>query len=1160
MSPEASPPTTDLPLLVGRYRLLDKLGEGGMGAVFRAQDTKLDRSVAVKLLPAGTAHDQGAVARFGREAKALAHLAHPGIIQAHDSGQDNGRHFLVMEMVEGRSLAKLLSDQGGLAPTRAADYVHQAALALDHAHRHGLVHRDVKPSNLLVTGEGRVKLLDLGLARFLQDQVGDGTLTREGTGLGTPDYAAPEQFRDAHKADTRSDIYALGCTLYHLIAGRVPFPGSSLSEKLLAHERHEPPLLEELCPQMPVGLALVARRMMAKRPADRFASMAEVAAALTPFVAGSSTSCREIRNTATWTGAQLVTMAELPGRRRRVRQAAVAVAGLVVAVTVLGLGFALGWFGPDEGELAQGAGAALEPGKAAPMPGDGGKSPGPGALAKVQGPHDPNVLTVAQKPGAAQFQTITAALDAVKPGQMIRVLDGEVYRERLSITRASIHNGITLEAPGGAVLETTTSGSVLIDIAGVQGVTLRSLRLRASSAERCTLVVASGNYAGLRLEGLEMSFEGNGSNNSGAELLAAASASADQDPVIVQGCRFRGLSIGVRVGTENSDDSIARLAVRDGLFTDCAIGVVVKGRARAIQVVGNRFWGARFAALQLQYIAPDSEQILLANNTCFEGNAALRLWDRAVNGKDVQVRNNLVLGAKLPDMIYLETDDPDTARGHGDGRAVAAAYDFGHNWREGRAPTGRAARPWVRPDPKKGDDYKGEIDGVKRKPGSPDFLRPDVDSPLATAGAGNVDPRLPRYVGALPPEGTEPWDWDRAWRMPKGARLLTVSLTEGDQAGYETIGQALKEARPWDTIRVLDGGTYEEQVALKDRKMLEGITLEAVKGATLQLPTRALYLLTIADVPRVRLAGFKLTNRAGAVAEADAARALVVVSGKVPGVTLTHLELVPRSPLLGIVAQNVAATPAEPLRIDGCVVRPACPESNDGIIIAGNIEREPTTSVCIRGNRISRCFRGINVRGTLHDVHVTGNLMTKCKACGLQLEDLASASRGLLIANNTAFDCLTPFRIWFKLPQDEPKAGQVEVANNLIFASAASDLGYILSPGLGKDPEPGDGKALLKLWRFHHNCRDYSGPNSAFHLPVGAAETRFQLGDVLGADPADLDRVRPGKDSPLAVQGAGTVDGSLPAYIGALPREGEPPWDWDRTWLARVPTRTGATK
>jgi serine/threonine protein kinase len=336
MSPDVPTPdvqaTTAVPLLAGRYHVLDKLGQGGMGAVFHARDAKLDRHVAIKILPAGSVHDADAVARFRREARALARLSHSGIIQAHDSGEDGDRHFLVMEFVAGHSLARELADKGRVAPTRAADYAHQAALALHHAHQHGLVHRDVKPSNLLVTPDGRVKLLDLGLARFLQDQLGDATVTREGTGMGTPDYAAPEQFRDAHHADPRADVYSLGCTLYHLIAGGVPFPGSSLSEKVKAHETKEAPPLEAVCPDMPAGLALAVRRMMAKRPADRFQSMAEVAEALAPYVATSSPSFPHIRTSATWDGSRL---APAPRRRR-------AVTWLVAGVLLLAGGMLLG--------------------------------------------------------------------------------------------------------------------------------------------------------------------------------------------------------------------------------------------------------------------------------------------------------------------------------------------------------------------------------------------------------------------------------------------------------------------------------------------------------------------------------------------------------------------------------------------------------------------------------------------------------------------------------------------------------------------------------------------------------------------------------------------------------------------------------------------------
>src|SRR5262249_32943438 len=163
------------------------------------------------------------------------------------------------EYVPGTSLSQLLKSEGRVMPLLAAEYIRQAALGLQHAHDKGLVHRDLKPANLLLTPQREVKILDLGLARFVQDQAGQASLTREGTGMGTPDYMAPEQFSNARSVGPRADIYSLGCTLYHLLAGQVPFPGSSISEKARAHEEQEPPALEERCSEAPAGLVLVVR-------------------------------------------------------------------------------------------------------------------------------------------------------------------------------------------------------------------------------------------------------------------------------------------------------------------------------------------------------------------------------------------------------------------------------------------------------------------------------------------------------------------------------------------------------------------------------------------------------------------------------------------------------------------------------------------------------------------------------------------------------------------------------------------------------------------------------------------------------------------------------------------------------------------------------------
>src|SRR5262249_30910260 len=319
-----------------------------MGAVYKAHDAHLDRDVAVKVLPTHRLNDADAIARFQREARALAKLSHPNIVQAYDNGEDKGRHFLVMEYVEGASLSAILREQGAIPPTLAADVIYQAALGLQHAHNKGLVHRDLKPANLLLSSAQPlndrpaptakelarlvsqlttsyvplkalsnwiVKILDLGLARFFHDQLGDSEVTKEGMGVGTPDYMAPEQFRDALHADARTDIYGLGCTLYQLISGTVPFPGSSFSEKANAHAKKEPIPLEERCPEVPAGLALVLSKMMAKHPADRFQTAAEVAEALAPYVAGASHSMILLRQTMRFQAGQLTVRA--PKRSKR---------------------------------------------------------------------------------------------------------------------------------------------------------------------------------------------------------------------------------------------------------------------------------------------------------------------------------------------------------------------------------------------------------------------------------------------------------------------------------------------------------------------------------------------------------------------------------------------------------------------------------------------------------------------------------------------------------------------------------------------------------------------------------------------------------------------------------------------------------------------------
>jgi serine/threonine protein kinase len=301
-----------MPASIGQYRILSQLGVGGMGAVYKALHTKLEKVVALKVLPADRLKDPGAVARFEREMRAVGKLHHPNIVAAHDAGEIGDTHYLVMELVEGIDIGTLLKERGCLPVADACEMIRQAALGLQHAHEHGLVHRDIKPSNLMlaerqgsrVKSQGSestspltldaqpltVKILDLGLALLDNNQRElAGELTSTGQIMGTLDYMAPEQGSDTHAVDIRADVYSLGATLYKLLAGRAPFEGPQYNtpmKKLTALATAEPQPVRELRPDVPPELAAIVHRLLAKSPQQRPTPPAAVADLLRPFAAG----------------------------------------------------------------------------------------------------------------------------------------------------------------------------------------------------------------------------------------------------------------------------------------------------------------------------------------------------------------------------------------------------------------------------------------------------------------------------------------------------------------------------------------------------------------------------------------------------------------------------------------------------------------------------------------------------------------------------------------------------------------------------------------------------------------------------------------------------------------------------------------------------------
>jgi serine/threonine-protein kinase len=289
--------------VLGSYRILDQIGRGGMGRVFKAEHVTMKRLVALKVLAPSLLRSERARELFLREVRAVAQLVHPHIVTAFDASEEAGCSYLVMEYVDGPNLDQLVRKQGPLPVGLACDYIKQAADGLQAAHALGMVHRDIKPGNILVQrrglledSPGLIKISDFGLARLhAPDMSTDaphhaGTiLTRANTVMGTPDFLSPEQARDLHRADIRSDLYSLGCTFYYLLTGQVPFAGGSAVEKLIRHGTELPAALADFRADVPVPVAEIVARLLAKDADERYQTPAELAAALEPYAVSGPT-------------------------------------------------------------------------------------------------------------------------------------------------------------------------------------------------------------------------------------------------------------------------------------------------------------------------------------------------------------------------------------------------------------------------------------------------------------------------------------------------------------------------------------------------------------------------------------------------------------------------------------------------------------------------------------------------------------------------------------------------------------------------------------------------------------------------------------------------------------------------------------------------------
>jgi hypothetical protein len=334
-------------LLAGRYELEDLVGEGGMSTVYRAHDTVLDRLVAIKVLHEHFSHDPEYIERFRREARAIARLTHPNVVTVIDRGEFEGRQFIVFEHVQGETLKDLIRREGPLPVERALRLVHQVGRALAYAHELEIVHRDVKPQNVLLTPDGTAKVTDFGIARWGGPEE---SLTETGTVLGTSDYIAPEQ-ASGEPVDERSDQYSLGVVLYELLTGEVPYPGDSAMAVAMRHLRDPVPSVRSARPDVPPRVDAIVSRAMAKRPRDRFPTMEAMTAALEAAFGETRGARRATAAEATEVLEPAPTPTPRPRRERpsgRPRAAVVAV--LIVAGLALVAGLLAAQMGRDEGD------------------------------------------------------------------------------------------------------------------------------------------------------------------------------------------------------------------------------------------------------------------------------------------------------------------------------------------------------------------------------------------------------------------------------------------------------------------------------------------------------------------------------------------------------------------------------------------------------------------------------------------------------------------------------------------------------------------------------------------------------------------------------------------------------------------------------------------
>jgi serine/threonine protein kinase len=784
-----APPTE--PGSLGRldqYEVLEVVGQGGMGVVFKARDTKLQRIVAIKVLAAQLSANGAARKRFTREAQATAAVRDDHVVSIHAVSDDGPISYLVMEFIDGRTLSERVKREGPLGVKEVLRIGLQAARGLAAAHAQGLIHRDITPRNILLeNGVQRVKLIDFGLVRA----VDDANRSQEGLIAGTPLYMSPEQAR-GEPAGPRSDLFSLGSVMYMMCTGGPAFPAGNTAAVLKRVCEDAPRPIRTVNPEVPDWLASIVQKLMAKEPADRFQSAAELADVLAQRL----TALQQPESRAT------PTPAASRVKHRRFLSVAVLL-GIVGSVACLGLALFLSHTWPFSPGNERGGESPPRDDRVSTNPQTAPEPLPPPSLVDL-----PGVLTVSKKAdNGGRFRSINEALEKVEPGMTIRVIDDGAYEEYLLINRPEQFRGVVLETSQNASLCTPPSKPEGVKIQSVADFTIRGFRLQSTS-DRQALVHITGSCPGIVLDRLDITAKG---SSRGIYLYDVPLSNRDT-PIIIQNCILHDLTQGVVVegrvqGAVDRHLASGGLVVRNNTLLGCHQPVALVGQFYQIMIVGNRITDAKYAAIDLIDPVGGTADILVANNTLWRNLLALRISDDHARGKgflkckNIRWENNLVLEPGIEvDMVFIDHVRGDlTSHKTGDLSSLLRSpeWRFGHNWREMVPPKKDSAHvdEWIPPGPS--DRLQVPIRVESHSPGQPQFLRPPKDSPLARAGAGALDNStatfisaigqaasrpnawaagwmvesvrgtdsvLPPYVGAVPPEGVEPWDWDRTWK------------------------------------------------------------------------------------------------------------------------------------------------------------------------------------------------------------------------------------------------------------------------------------------------------------------------------------------------------------------------------------------------------------